>query len=599
MKKIILSAVAVLAMFAASIQSAEAIPARPGKFMYNQPDGTVITLAMYGDESYHWMETEDGTKVRIDDDGSVVPIAASDRIIGIAKAAERHSRAISTQNSRKAEPVTGAPHFLVILTEFPDIPYSMENVQDEYYQMLNGKGYSKYGDVGSVRDYFSDNSMGVYEPVFDVYGPVVVSNPHSYYGKNDYYGNDLHLGSLVAETCKLCDPWVDFSQYDADKDGMVDLVYVIFPGYCEADVGEQDLIWPCNWSISGAMTNGENGIGETNFDGVTVDAFSCSQELDAKGVPGSIAAFCHEFSHGIGLPDFYDPTYSSVNLHTMAWFSNMSVGAYNANGHIPPNFTAAERNYLGWLEFSELNAEGGYSLDGIQTNKAYVLHADVPKEEFVLECRSDYKWDSGFHDVGLLIYHLDQSDNIIALEETAASRWENAAIKNNLNTEAYHPLCAIIPSVHGIDENSWISDELPMVTFGVDGHTEFSNASDPYIMCWSGEDAAGHLKNIKYSDGTVSFDYEKRGPDLLKAAGINAICNPRRGKYAKDDYFYFKLKDSSNPPQSVVWYYDGNEKDRERVLLKTGEHTITAVLTYPSGETETLTQIINVTKYRE
>ncbi len=37
-----------------------AVPAKPGPMIASQPDGTTITVYMFGDERRHWTTTEDG-----------------------------------------------------------------------------------------------------------------------------------------------------------------------------------------------------------------------------------------------------------------------------------------------------------------------------------------------------------------------------------------------------------------------------------------------------------------------------------------------------------------------------------------------------------
>ena len=50
-------------------QTVSAIPAKKGKFVKIQPDGTAITLQRHGDEFLHWTTTEDGMVVAPDASG--------------------------------------------------------------------------------------------------------------------------------------------------------------------------------------------------------------------------------------------------------------------------------------------------------------------------------------------------------------------------------------------------------------------------------------------------------------------------------------------------------------------------------------------------
>ena len=70
-------------------------------------------------------------------------------------------------------------------------------------------------------------SKGTYTPQFDVVGPYKLNHTSLYYGK----GENDNTYALVSDACKAADKDVDFSRYDADGDGMVDLVYIIYAGY--------------------------------------------------------------------------------------------------------------------------------------------------------------------------------------------------------------------------------------------------------------------------------------------------------------------------------------------------------------------------------
>lgn len=57
-----------------------------------------------------------------------------------------------------------------------------------------------------------------------------------------------------------------------------------------------------------------------------------------------IGTFCHEFSHCLGLPDFYDTNY---NGHFgMASWSLMDSGSYNDDGYTPIGYSAYEKEFM-------------------------------------------------------------------------------------------------------------------------------------------------------------------------------------------------------------------------------------------------------------
>ena len=101
---------------------------------------------------------------------------------------------------------------------------------------MNEPGYSVNGGTGSARDYYYDNSHGAFEPVFDVYGPVQLDKPYSYYGENYWNGDDKRPEEAIIDGCKKLDADIDFSRYDNDGDGKVDLVFMYYAGKGEPTV---------------------------------------------------------------------------------------------------------------------------------------------------------------------------------------------------------------------------------------------------------------------------------------------------------------------------------------------------------------------------
>ena len=136
---------------------------------------------------------------------------------------------------------------------------------------------------------------------------------------------------LLQDACALMNDSLDFSQYDGNADGVVDLVIVIYAGYSEAFSGNSN---ECIWPKSGTTSGG-------TYDGVRVSRYAVGAEL--VGFPGcyskppykrihGIGVMCHELSHALGLPDFYDTVGTSFGMDV---WSLMDYGCYMKNGHAP------------------------------------------------------------------------------------------------------------------------------------------------------------------------------------------------------------------------------------------------------------------------
>ena len=216
MKKI----ASILIIFACSL-SLMAKPARPGFFPYTQPDGSTILIQQHGDEWGHWTTNKAGEVVRMDEDGfyRVVEGMTADMAAQAASIRRKAMRQMASASRSKAPIALGQKHFLLVMAEFSDLSFKIDNPNQAFSDMLNQPGYSDNGANGSARDYYYDNSQGVFEPIFDVFGPIKLSQNMAYYGANDSSGNDKNPEQAVKEACQAIDNIVDFSNYDLDGDG--------------------------------------------------------------------------------------------------------------------------------------------------------------------------------------------------------------------------------------------------------------------------------------------------------------------------------------------------------------------------------------------
>lgn len=466
MKKALLFCISCLLAIQAS-----AMPARPGTFTVRQSDGTVLTLQMVGDEHFHYfLDVNSGRRMQLADNGDYTVIPEQEFVRRQAAAKERLSMTNALRMERMAKFQSAAgismnpaelfdrgPHKtvgkfnnhlngqkkgLVILVNFADLEHTLDDPQMEWDAAFNEVGYTKNDHVGSVHDYFYDQSYGCFDLEFDVVGPVTVSKAMKYYGQNNSYGSDAHAAEMVAEACKLVNNYVNFKDYDWDGDGEVDQVYVIYAGYGESSGAPAETIWPHEYWL-------EYGYGQKlSLDGVYVNTYACSCELrgngrESKPVMTGIGTACHEFSHCIGFPDFYDVDYGGV--FGMDEWDVLGNGGYNGpsfNCEVPVGYTAYERWMAGWLEPTELTE--GCNVENMPTifdkPVAYLLRnknkgtiARPIDEYFLLENRQNQKWytyPKGSH--GLLNVHVNYSN----------ASW----MQNQVNTDASQPRMSIVPA---------------------------------------------------------------------------------------------------------------------------------------------------------
>lgn len=579
MKKIIL----ILAAAVFCTTALNAVPAWPGRIIHTQPDGSTIALYKHGDEHAHWLTDTEGRIVRKDPDGfyrvSFGESAAQ------AAAAARLRRAAARRSARMPEPehiAFGRKHFLVVLVEFQNLSFTVDDPRTAFHNLLNQTGYSRDGATGSARDYYYDNSHGRFEPVFDVYGPVKVSRNYEYYGANDRNGWDEHPEQALSEALRKIDPDVDFSLYDNDSDGTLDLAFMYYAGYGEAEVSDENTIWPH-----------QGGFYGLTLDGIEISSYACTCELKGYGSMAgqmcAIGAACHEFAHAMGLPDFYDTDYedngSAGGLYD---FSLMDGGCYNNDSRTPPYLNMIERIMLGWLTDDAIipfNKPGRYVIPPVNENVAYMTPTDMAGEFFMYECRAGDGWDSAIGGEGLVVYHVDQSDRMVpGADMSAGMLWDYWQSYNSINAYGIHPCFLVIPSS---DQNNLnYSGSASRMTFpgkaDVTGYTPRS---------WSGHSGDYVLSDISYASGAVALNIDCPEVHL----GYAVISNPGNGVYTAGSTFSFELEDRSfEPAERVTWTFDGALVSGDPVVLTPGRHTVEAAIITTASGTYTVSLEIEV-----
>lgn len=107
---------------------------------------------------------------------------------------------------------------------------------------------------------------------------------------------------------------------------------------------------------------------------------------------------------------------------------------------------------------------------------------------------------------------------------------------------------------------------------------------------WSSYDEEGYALVLKAT--IVSGDK----PVSFAQMGIPAIADPGKGLYTAGDAFQLQMElPEGLSASSSEWYYDGKEiSGAKSVSLTAGTHTVTAVLHYADGSTETFDLVLNV-----
>ncbi|MCQ2089839.1 MAG: M6 family metalloprotease domain-containing protein [Fibrobacter sp.] len=415
------------------------MPAANHTFTKKQPDGSTIEVRNRGNESFHYIESANGTPLTKDSTGFLRPAKERPRPPeGVRINPNPKPLQLETTSSNDVPPVLRLPkassnltagerNVLVVLVQFQDTKFSTSNPQEIFNNLLNKEGYTENGNIGSIRDYFIENSMGVFKPNFTVVGPVTVSG-YNYrdYGEHSTYG--VYGAQLALEEAlkTLKKQGFDFTKFDNDNDKVIDYVHMIYAGYGSHDSDQEGAIWPHKWLFVEPPN-----LGSSWMKPLYVNEYSCNSELDGyakqmgKTKIFGVGNFIHEFSHLLGLPDLYS---TDGGNYTLGEWDVMDMGAYNtANpfgplGTEPPYYSTFERLSFGWIKPVELSTKGSVKLLPVNENEAFrITNPSNSDEFFLLEYRVNKNWDAGLPSRGLLIWHIDYKKDI----------WDSARVNND------------------------------------------------------------------------------------------------------------------------------------------------------------------------
>lgn len=551
------------ALLCAAAASAHSAPAPAVPRVITQPDGSSVTLTLFGDAAFHcWLtpegyvasEGEDGFFRYVDNDGRTTQFivgqgvpASIDANLSFEAYKAANTRAAFLQNAAASSKsrvkarvdklgnskwdntdghdirevnTEGELRALVVLVNFTNEQFSVSaDPRQTIDDMLNKPGFDEYDATGSVFDYYNSVSAGQFFPKFDVYGPVDVSRRHIDYvtGWGETYtnadGKEVAVyapGRIVEEVVQALDGKINFTDYDANGDGLVDFIYIFHAGQgATTGGGVNRTIWPHAFTLESAIGKG------IEVDGVTVNRYVMSCELQGRTLMGA-GMFCHEFSHILGMPDLYDTANngSTSQCFTPGTFSNMDAGNYNNNAHTSPTFSGYERYALEWMKPVEINAAADLTILPLTArNLAYKVPTLNPQEYFIFEARAPQSYDTYLEGHGLAVWHIDFDLGI----------WQN----NTVNNTAAHQRIDLLEADAILTTATRDGDLFP----GTQGIHELVSNIEPLFIDWNRRKLDIELERIvAHPDGTVSLSTT----GAKKAEGFDlAAPSPRLASFSE------------------------------------------------------------------
>lgn len=448
--------------FVLVITNSFAGPARLNPFCIHQSDGLCLTIQQYGDEHYHYTVTLDGYLVIEDSLGDYVyadsfAVATSIKAKNVNRRSDSDKAFLKSLNQRKIlekhrlknenkNPLqkrilnefhhkieenrkalyrpkpesygVGECHFPVFLVSTSDRDFSDTAW---YRRSLNEPGFSEDEHYGSVKDYFLASSNGLFEPIFDVF-PVKISRSAKFSAQPEADKE----GAFLKEVLDSAVPNMgDLSRFDKNGDKVIDGFAIIVAGMEQGTGLWGHMYWymvfthPQKYGIFNDSRNWNNNYNGFSFDKYLIITENADATDYSREGHNGIGIFIHEFSHILGLPDFYAQGSGGNFIEGPSPYDIMTRGMYNGvssrtflTARQPPKYSAFERESMGWMNIKELEiTDDVYLLEMIDENKAYgVTNPRNNDEYYIVEYRPRIGWDAGIlkpETMGVLIWYIN------------------------------------------------------------------------------------------------------------------------------------------------------------------------------------------------
>jgi M6 family metalloprotease-like protein len=494
------------------------------KIPFVQPDGTAITLWGEGDEFYAVFETLDGYTVVFDTatkayyyagvsaDGTrlvstglevgkgepktlglkphvrISDQARSDQAraryekwdLGVKQSerwkAVKEERLLAEKALKAGDPSLAPPSFttighkkgLVLLIDFDDAIATVP--QAHIVDFCNADNYTGYGNNGSVKKYYLDNSNNL----------LIYSNAVTAYIR---IPSSLHLKSWYNDTSKDCGTQANLLIRDAIAimRALPNYATEILPQFADLTLDVYGNIAYCNVLYAGG--NGGvwmGGLWPHSWSLYEVGPQALSQhgtsimryQITNIGGTLTLGTFCHENGHMMcGYPDLYDYGYDSIG-----GAGRFCLMGHGGDGSNPAQICAYLKYASGWCSTVDVtpvdSIEGTLEATIGSPGYNHIYRYAKPgtdTEYFLFENRQQAGRDASLPASGIAIWHVDELGNK-----------DNQSLAYNTTHANYE--CTLVQA-----DNQWHFQKN-------------ANSGDANDLYYTGNTAAGYAG--KFSDGT-------------------------------------------------------------------------------------------------
>lgn len=290
---------------------------------------------------------------------------------------------------------------LCLLIQFPDVHGTIPRSDVEDF--CNKKGYTDYGNMGSVYDYYYDVSGGRIRYTNIVTAYYTAKKPRAYYTDPAVEMPKRALQLIQEALGALKENGFDPGTLSSDTQDYVYALNVFYAGTRTNNWAEG--LWPHSWHLDSPF---DLGKGKKIYD----------YQITDMGSDLALATFCHENGHMVcDFPDLYDYGYESCGVGSYCLMC--SGGPDDKN---PTQVCAYLKYKAGWGEKVTTLAPGDFTLRaGINE---FLLYPKNATEYFILENRFRKGRDSSLPSSGLAIWHVDELGTNDNEQMTAKNHYE-------------------------------------------------------------------------------------------------------------------------------------------------------------------------------